>query len=81
MGTIIDIIAIIILAITIFFGYKRGFIGVAFKLLTFVTALILTAILYIPVSNLIIQNTKIDDYIYQTIVDNLEMEKILNIQK
>ena len=82
MGTIIDIIAIIILAITIFFGYKRGFIGVAFKLLTFVTALILTAILYIPVSNLIIQNTKIDDYIYQTIVDkfgdgeNIEYTKI-----
>ena len=82
MGTIIDIIAIIILAITVFFGYKRGFIGVAFKLLTFVTALILTAILYIPVSNLIIQNTKIDDYIYQTIVDkfgdgeNIEYTKI-----
>ena len=76
---IIDIIAIIILAITIFFGYKRGFVGVAFRLLTFFIALILTIVLYNPVAQIVIDNTKLDDNIEQTILQNFGEEKELKL--
>lgn len=68
---IIDIIAIAILALTIFLGYKKGLIGVAFKLLTFIVALILTICLYNPIANLVIENTQLDDNIENAIIQNI----------
>lgn len=76
---IIDIIAIAILALTIFLGYKKGLIKVAFKLLTFVVALVLTICLYNPVSKIVIQNTSIDENIEQTIVKNIGNEEELKL--
>ena len=71
---IIDIIAVVILALTIFLGYKKGLIGVAFKLLTFIVALILTVCLYNPISTIIINNTNIDESIEQKIEENIGNE-------
>ena len=57
MGIIIDIVVIAILALSIFFGYKRGLIKVIFNLCAFLVALILTFILYKPVASFVIENT------------------------
>ncbi len=56
---IADIIVILVMALTIFLGYKRGLIGVAVKLLGFVISLVIALIFYTPVSDYIINNTDI----------------------
>ena len=54
---IADIVLIAIMGLCIFLGYWRGLIKVAVRVLGFVAALIVALILYIPVSNYIIDNT------------------------
>ena len=66
---LVDLIIIAIMALCIFLGYKRGLIGVAFKIVSFLIALVVTFILYIPVSNFVINNTQIDDNIKTAIVE------------
>lgn len=70
MGIILDIILIAIIALSIFLGYKKGLIKVAVKLFAFVIALIVTLVLYKPVSNLIIEKTEFDDNIKNVIIEN-----------
>lgn len=72
MSILVDIIIIGILFLCIFFGYKRGLIGVAFKILSFIIALVVSLILFKPVSNYIIKNTQIDDNIKSYIVQVIE---------
>jgi len=69
MGIILDIVILAILALSIFFGYKKGLIGVVFNLCAFIVAIIITWILYTPVTNAIIKNTEIDDNIRNAIVE------------
>lgn len=72
---VIDLIIIVIIALCIILGYKRGLIGVAFKFLSFIIALILSIILYEPVANYIIYNTTIDEKIEETIIQNIDAER------
>lgn len=67
MGIIIDFIIVAIIGICLFLGYKRGLTGSILRILSFVLAIIIAFILFKPVSNFIIQQTKIDDTIYNTI--------------
>ena len=69
MGIILDVILLAILALSIIWGYKKGLIGVVFNLCAFVVAIIITWILYAPVTNAIIKNTEIDDNIRNAIVE------------
>ena len=69
MGIILDIIILSILALSLIFGYRKGLIGVAFNLCAFLVALIITWILYTPITNLVINNTEIDDGIRNTIIE------------
>ena len=64
---IFDLIVIAILALSIFLGYKQGLIGVIFKIVAFIIAILITLILYKPVASLIIENTTWDDKIEATI--------------
>lgn len=70
MGIILDIILIAIMAISILFGYKRGLIKVAVKLCAFLIAVIVTLVFFKPVSNIIINNTKLDENIENIIIEN-----------
>ena len=79
MGIIIDIVVIAILALSIFFGYKRGLIKVIFNLCAFLVALILTFILYKPVASFVIENTDLYDNIKQVVLDNGITEKKENV--
>ena len=69
MGIILDIVLIAIFALSVFVGYKKGLIGVVFNLCAFLVSLVLTWILFTPVSNMIIKNTQIDDNIKNVIIE------------
>lgn len=71
IGIIIDIAIIAIIALFIFLGYKRGLVKVIISLIAFIIAIIITLILYKPVSNLIIDNTQIDENIADSIYSNI----------
>lgn len=72
MNFIVDIIIILIMALCIFIGYKRGLIKVAVNILGFFLAIIISLTLYNPVSNFIINNTKIKDNIKESIRGTVE---------
>ena len=79
MGIVLDVIILSVLALSIIFGYRKGLIGVAFNLCAFLVALIITWILYIPITNLVINNTQIDDGIRNTIIEKgVIKEKVEN---
>ena len=70
MGIILDIIIIAIMALSIFLGYKKGLVKVAVKLCAFLIAVIVTLIFYKPVSNMIIDNTQLNEKIENIIIEN-----------
>ena len=72
MGILIDIIVIALIALSIFLGYRKGFIELSVKLLAFIIALIVTLILYRPISSLIINNTSLDETIQNAIIENVD---------
>ena len=71
MNIIADIIVILILAVCIFFGVKRGLTGVIVKLLSIVISLVLSLILFKPVSAIIINHTDIYNNLTSTIENSL----------
>ena len=56
---IADLILILVMALCVFLGYKRGLIKVAVRILSFIVALVVALILYNPISNYIINNTEV----------------------
>ena len=72
MQIAIDIIIIAIISLCTFIGYKRGLIKVAINILGFFLAIIISLILYNPVSNFIINNTQIKNNIKQSISGTVE---------
>ena len=70
MGILIDIIFIAIILLSAFLGYKKGLVNMASKLFAGILAIIITLILYQPVSNTIIKNTPL-----QTKIENIIIEK------
>ena len=75
MGIVIDLVLIIILAINIFLGYKKGLVNVIFNLCAFLVAMLITIILYRPIAGIVINNTKLYDNIRQTVLDKGILEK------
>lgn len=79
MNFIIDIIVILIFLACIFMGYKRGLTKVIIHLLSFILAIIISLILFKPISTLIINNTDIytnlSNSIQETLQKNEEEEK------
>ena len=68
MGIFLDIVVVAILALNIILGYKKGLINVVFNIVAFLLAIIITFVLYKPVSNIIIQNTNIHENIKEMIL-------------
>lgn len=69
MGITVDLIIIGIIAISIFLGYRKGLVALAVKLFAVIIAIVVTALLYQPVSNLIINTTEIDEAIENAILE------------
>lgn len=78
MGIIIDIIVILIIALSVFLGYKKGLIALAVKLFAVIIALIATLILYKPISALIINNTNLDENIQNVIMEKANNQEETN---
>lgn len=69
MGIVIDIIIILIIALSAFLAYRKGLIVLAIQLVAVIIAIVLTVILYKPVSNIIINVTNIDETIQNAILE------------
>lgn len=70
MGIIIDVILVAIILLSAFLGYKKGLVKLGAKLFAGIIAIILTIIIYKPVSEMIIKNTSIDEKVRDTIIQN-----------
>lgn len=71
-GVLVDLVIISIIASNAFWGYRRGLVGVVFKILTFIISLLIMFVLYKPVSNTIMEHTKIDEWLTVKIAENLQ---------
>ena len=74
MGVIVDLIIIAIVALSTYLAYKKGLVALAIKLCAVVISIVITLLLYKPVSNLIINTTSIDE----TIQNKRKEEKCKN---
>ena len=74
MGIVLDIIIIVIIALNIFLCYKKGLVKLAVGLIAVLAAVILSIVLYKPISNAIIKNTDIDEKIENVIIENFSTE-------
>lgn len=71
MSVIIDLIIVAVIAICIIIGYVRGLTGCLIKILSFVLSLVIAFILFVPVSNFVIENTQIDESLEKSIREML----------
>ncbi len=76
MGFIVDLIILALVALSIFIGYRRGLIKCAINVLSFFIAILVVILLTTPISNLIINNTKIDDNIKSTILEKIDFNNV-----
>ncbi len=75
MNIIVDIVVILILLGCIFFGYKRGLTGVIVRLLSIILSLVISLILFKPVSALIINHTDIYNNLTTSIENSLNSKE------
>ena len=74
LGIIFDIILVAIIALNVFICYRKGLVKLAVGLIAVIVAIIISVVLYKPVSNIIIENTEIDENIENTIIENFSAE-------
>lgn len=74
MGIIVDLIIVAVLILFISIGYKKGLTGSLIKLASFAIALVLAFALYKPVSNIVRENTQIDEKIETVIISTFSKE-------
>ncbi len=79
MSIIVDLVVIGIVLLCIIIGYVRGLTGSLIKILSFVLSIVIAFVLFVPISNLIIDKTNIDENIEQSIremiIQNNETEE------
>ena len=75
-GVLVDLIIISIVGTSTVLGYRKGLVGLIFKLFVFFVSIILVFALYKPVSNTIINNTGLDEAIARGIKSGLENTSI-----
>ena len=71
MSIIVDLVILAIMILCIIIGYVRGLTGSLIKILSFVLSIVIAFILFIPISNLIIDKTQIDENLEQTIRETI----------
>lgn len=68
MEIIIDLLIILIVVLSIWLGYKKGLTESLLKIFNFFIALIISIILFTPISNFVINNTQIDEFLQDSII-------------
>lgn len=71
-GVLADLVIISIIASHAFWGYRRGLVGVVFKILTFLISILIMFVLYKPVSNTVMEHTKLDEWLSTKIAENIQ---------
>lgn len=74
MSFLIDILVCLFIFITIYINSKKGLIEVAYKIVAFFIAIIISLILFKPISALLINNTNIDEYVNNYIVSTIDKD-------
>ena len=69
MSIVVDIVIVAIILLSTFLAYRKGLITLVIQLVAFVIAIVLTLLLYKPVSNVIINVTGIDESIQNAILE------------
>jgi uncharacterized membrane protein required for colicin V production len=67
MTIIVDLIIIAIIVLCVIMGYIKGLTGAIIKILSFVLSIVIAFILFIPISNLVIDKTQIDESITESV--------------
>ena len=67
---VLDLIIILVILLFTFLGYRKGLVKIAVKLCAFLIAIIVSLLFYKPVSNIIIENTELDEKIEGLIIEN-----------
>lgn len=75
MSIIVDIVILAIIVLCIIIGYVRGLTGSLIKIVSFVLSLIIAFVLFVPVSNVIINNTEIDENLEASIRNMIIQEE------
>lgn len=70
-GVLVDLVIISIIISNAYWGYRRGLVGVIFKLLVFLLSLLIVFLLYKPVSNTIMQKTQVDEWLSEKIAQSI----------
>ena len=74
MSFLIDILVCLFIFITIYINSKKGLIEVAYKIVAFFIAIIISLILFKPISALLINNTNIDEYVNNYVVSTMDKD-------
>ena len=69
MSIVVDLVIVAIILLSAFLAYRKGFITLAIQLVAVIIAIIVTLLLYKPVSNVIINGTGIDETIQNAILE------------
>lgn len=72
---IVDIVLIAILVLAAFLGYKKGLVNTIFSVVAFLVSIILSFILYTPVSSFINNNTQLNQKIETIVTEKLQTEE------
>ena len=79
-GILVDLVLISILVSHIFWGYRRGLVNIAFKVISFFVAIAIMIFLYKPVANLIMDKTSLDENLSNAIESNLSGTTLIDGQ-
>lgn len=78
MGMVVDLIIIGIVLLSTFLAYRKGMVKLAIGLCAFIISIVVTFVLYQPITNLVINGTSIDeaieDMIYEKANDILQKD-------
>lgn len=74
VGIILDIILVVIILLNIFIGYKKGLVKLAVGMIAVLASIIISILLYRPVSNIIIEKTEFDENIKSAIINNFAQD-------
>lgn len=74
MSFLIDILVCLFIFIIIYINSKKGLIEVAYKIVAFFIAIIISLILFRPISALLINNTNIDEYVNNYVVSTIDTD-------
>ena len=73
MGIVFDVVIVLLIVLSTYLAYRKGLAALAIKLCATIIAVLVTLVLYKPISNFIINTTSIDETI-----ENAVFEKAFN---